>query len=545
MSTPVKPGAEPEAGLSRRRVYVIFGALMAAMFLSALDQSIVGTALPTIVGDLGAAENEGWIITAYLLAIAIVMPIYGKVGDLVGRRVPFLLAIGLFVVGSTGSALAGSFVELITWRSAQGLGAGGLVILSQAIIADIVSARDRGKFMGPMGAVFGVATVAGPLLGGWFTEGPGWRWCFWTNVPFGILAFGIAWFTLKLPSQRPSRRFDIGGAVLLAAGTSGIVLLTSWTSLTGSSGYDWSDPWLLSLTAATLAALLAFLVVESRVSDPIVPLRLFRSSTFAAATAIALVLGMAMFAALSFLPTFLQMSLGVGATESGLLMLPMTAGLLISTIASGQIITRTGRYKIFPILGMGISTVALAWLTLITADMSMVLFGAMIFTLGMGLGLVMQTIVIAAQNSVSPERVGVATSTNNFLREIGAAVGTSVFSTAFTTRLATTIADDTRQLPASEVPSTFGASSLTPASVADLPSDLRDAVVDAYAQALAPSFWYLVPLGVVGFIVAFFMRELRLSTRSGMVAREEDAATDADAPVTRMPEPPAGGALTD
>ena len=545
MSTPVKPGAEPEAGLSRRRVYVIFGALMAAMFLSALDQSIVGTALPTIVGDLGAAENEGWIITAYLLAIAIVMPIYGKVGDLVGRRVPFLLAIGLFVVGSTGSALAGSFVELITWRSAQGLGAGGLVILSQAIIADIVSARDRGKFMGPMGAVFGVATVAGPLLGGWFTEGPGWRWCFWTNVPIGILAFGIAWFTLKLPSQRPSRRFDIGGAVLLAAATSGIVLLTSWTSLTGASGYDWSDPGLLSLTAASLAALLAFLVVESRVSDPIVPLRLFRSSTFAAATAIALVLGMAMFAALSFLPTFLQMSLGVGATESGLLMLPMTAGLLISTIASGQIITRTGRYKIFPILGMGISTVALAWLTLITADMSMVLFGAMIFTLGMGLGLVMQTIVIAAQNSVSPERVGVATSTNNFLREIGAAVGTSVFSTAFTTRLATTIADDTRQLPASEVPSTFGASSLTPASVADLPSGLRDAVVDAYAQALAPSFWYLVPLGVVGFIVAFFMRELRLSTRSGMVAREEDAATDADAPVTRMPEPPAGGALTD
>ncbi|MDL5350964.1 MDR family MFS transporter [Microbacterium sp. zg-YB36] len=524
MSTPANPNTEPEAGLSRRRVYVIFGALMAAMFLSALDQSIVGTALPTIVGDLGAAQDEGWIITAYLLAIAIVMPIYGKVGDLFGRRVPFLVAIALFVVGSTGSALSGSFVELITWRSVQGLGAGGLVILSQAIIADIVSARDRGKFMGPMGAVFGIATVAGPLLGGWFTEGPGWRWCFWTNVPIGIIAFGIAWFTLKLPSHRPSRRFDIGGALLLATATSGIVFLTSWTSLTDSSGYDWSDPGLLSLAAATLAALLAFLVVESRVTDPIVPLRLFRSSTFAASAAIALVLGMAMFAALSFLPTFLQMSLGVGATESGLLMLPMTGGLLISTIGSGQIITRTGRYKIFPILGMGIATAALAWLTLITADMSMVLFGAMIFTLGLGLGLVMQTIVIAAQNSVSPERVGVATSTNNFLREIGAAVGTSVFSTAFTTRLSTTIAEDTRQLPASEVPSTFGASSLTPANVADLPPDLRDAIVDAYAQALAPSFWYLVPLGLIGFIVAFFMREIRLSTRAGMVAREEDAA---------------------
>ncbi|MCK6067262.1 MULTISPECIES: MDR family MFS transporter [Microbacterium] len=520
MTQPVEgPSSAPPVELSRRRVFVIFGALLAAMFLSSLDQSVVGTALPTIVGDLGAAQNEGWIITAYLLAIAIVMPIYGKLGDLVGRRIPFLVAIALFVVGSTGSALAGSFVDLILWRSVQGLGAGGLVILAQAVIADIVSARERGKYMGPMGAVFGVATVTGPLLGGWFTQGPGWRWCFWTNVPIGLIALGVAWFALKLPSHRPAHRFDLGGALLLATATAGVVFLTSWTSLTGAAGYDWGDPGLLALTAGTLLAVAGFLVVESRVSDPIVPLRLFHSSTFAVAAIIALSIGMAMFAALSFLPTFLQMAQGVGATESGLLMLPMTIGILITSLASGLLITRTGHYKLYPIVGMGVATAALAWLTLISAGMSMVLFGAMIFVLGLGLGAVLQTIVIAAQNSVPATQVGVATSTNNFLREIGAAVGTSAFSTAFTTRLSTTLAEDMRQLPASDVPAAFGARSLTPADVASLPASVREAVVEAYTTSLAPSFWYLVPVAAVGFIAAFFMREIRLSDRAGLSAR--------------------------
>ncbi|MFF2623538.1 MDR family MFS transporter [Oerskovia jenensis] len=517
-SSTESPG-EPELVLSKGTIYVIFSALLAAMFLSALDQSVVGTALPTIVGDLGAAEDEGWIITAYLLAIAIVMPIYGKVGDLRGRRLPFLVAIAIFVVGSTGSALSGSFVELVVWRSVQGLGAGGLVILSQAIIADIVSARDRGRYMGPLGAVFGIATVAGPLLGGWFTDGPGWRWCFWLNVPIGLIAFGIAWFKLRLPSRRPSTRFDVGGALLMAVTTAGIVLLTSWSSITSEKKYDWSSPILLGLVALTVLALIAFLVVETRVADPLIPLHLFRSRTFSVSVSIALILGMTMFAALSFLPTFLQMAQGYGATESGLLMLPMTVGLMITAIGSGLLIARSGRYKIYPILGMGIATVGLVLLTQLTADISMLTFGAMIFVLGFGLGLVLQTIVIAVQNSVAPEMVGVATSTNNFLREIGAAVGTSVFSTVFTTRLASNLADATKGLPASDIPQDFGAQSLTPEAVKDLPAALHDLVVNAYTDALAPAFWYLVPLGVLGFVIAFFMKEIRLSDQAGLVAR--------------------------
>ena len=519
-TTPSEAGTgEPDVVLSRSTIYVIFSALLAAMFLSALDQSVVGTALPTIVGDLNAAQHEGWIITAYLLAIAIVMPIYGKLGDLRGRRAPFLVAITIFVIGSTGSAVSSSFVDLVVWRSIQGLGAGGLVILSQAIIADIVSARERGKYMGPMGAVFGVATVAGPLLGGWFTDGPGWRWCFWLNVPIGLTALAIAWFRLRLPSRTPGSRFDLGGAVLMAATTAGIVLLTSWSSISPERRYDWSSPWLIGVLVGTVVALAAFLVVETRAVDPLIPLHLFRSRTFTVSVSIALVMGMTMFAALSFLPTFLQMAGGYDATDAGLLMLPMTVGLMITAIGSGLLITAKGRYKIFPILGMGITTIGLVLLTQLTADMSMVTFGAMIFVLGFGLGLVMQTIVIAVQNAVSPDLVGVATSTNNFLREIGAAVGTSVFSTVFTANLATRLADATRAVPAGDVPPGFGADSLTPEAVAQLPARLHDLVVDAYTEALAPAFWYLVPLGLVGFAIAFLMKEIKLSDKAGLVAR--------------------------
>ncbi|WP_291813825.1 MDR family MFS transporter [Cellulomonas sp.] len=510
---------EPELVLSPRTVYVIFSALLAAMFLSALDQSVVSTALPTIVGDLRAAQHEGWIITAYLLAIAIVMPIYGKVGDLRGRRQPFLLAVTIFVIGSTGSALSQSFVDLVVWRSVQGLGAGGLVILSQAIIADIVSARDRGKYMGPMGAVFGVATVAGPLLGGWFTDGPGWRWCFWLNVPIGLVALTVAWFRLRLPSRTPSARFDLGGAVLMAATTAGIVLLTSWSSITPEGRYDWGDPLLPGLVVLTVVALAAFLVVETKVADPLIPLRLFRSRTFSVSVTIALLFGMTMFAALSFLPTFLQMARGYDATDAGLLMLPMTVGLMITSLGSGVLISARGRYKIYPIVGMGIATVGLALLTRLTPDISMVTFGAMIFVLGLGLGFVMQTIVIAVQNAVAPDLVGVATSTNNFLREIGAAVGTSVFSTVFTTNLTTRLADAVKDAPPGDVPQGFGAESLTPELVQRLPESLREIVVDAYTDALAPAFWYLVPLGVIGFAIAFLMKEVALSDKAGLVAR--------------------------
>ncbi|QZN84577.1 MDR family MFS transporter [Cellulomonas sp. C5510] len=536
MATTAHAPDEPLVELTQRTVWLIFGALLASMLLSSLDQSIVGTAMPTIVGELDGVEHQGWVVTIYILAIAIVMPLYGKFGDLWGRRWPFLVAIGLFTVASAGAGFAQSFGELVAWRGVQGLGGGGLIILSQAIIADIVPAKERGRYMGPMGAMFGVAAVAGPLLGGLFTDHADWRWCFWINIPVGIAAFVTAWFTLKLPSHRSGRRLDVAGIVLLTLATSGIVLLTSWTSLTGEGGYDWSDARLVALLVGTLVAIALFIGVELRAQEPILPLRLFRNPTFALATGIGLVIGMGMFASLAFLPTFLQMSTGSGVTESGLLMLPMTVGVMLTAIGSGVAITRTGRYRAFPIAGMAVTTVGLAWLTTITGDMSMVLFGVMIFVLGAGLGLVMQTIVLAVQNSVDPHEIGTATSANNFFREIGAAVGTALFSTIFTTRLSTRLEGVFAGVPAGGADASGGAESLTPALVAQLPDALRDGVVAAYTEALAPAFWYLVPLLALGFVLTLFLREVTLSDVAGMVARGEATAAPARRSTPPAPE---------
>ncbi|NTW40682.1 MAG: MFS transporter [Cellulomonadaceae bacterium] len=512
---------KPLIVLTPRTVWVIFGALMASMFLSSLDQSILGTAMPTIVGELNGVEHQGWLMTAYILAIAIVMPLYGKFGDLWGRRWPFLVAIGLFTLASVGGAMSQTFGQLIAWRAVQGLGGGGLMILSQAIIADIVPAKERGKYMGPMGALFGIAAVIGPLLGGFFTDQLTWRWAFWLNVPIGVMAFAVAWFALRLPSHRSGRRIDVWGIVLMVIATSGLVLTTSWTSFSGETGYDWTDPRLSGLVLVTLVAAVAFVLVEQRAEEPLLPLHLFRNPTFAIATAVSLIIGMGMFAALSFLPTFLQMATGAGVTESGFLMLPMMVGVMTTAIASGVAITRTGRYRVFPIVGMAIATGGLVWLTQLTGDISMVLFGVMIFVLGAGLGLVMQTVVLAVQNSVDAHELGTATSANNFFREIGAAVGVALFSTLFTSRLTDRLEP---LFAAGGGGSGDAATGLTPAIVQTLPEPLRTGVVDAFANALAPAFWYLVPLVAVGFVLTLFLKEVALSDVAGMVARGEALA---------------------
>ncbi len=527
-AAPEAPAVDkPLIVLTPKTVWLIFGALMAGMFMSSLDQSIVGTAMPTIVGELNGVEHQGWVVTAYILAIAIVMPLYGKFGDLWGRRWPFLIAIGLFTLASAGAGFAQSFGQLVFWRGVQGLGGGGLMILSQAIIADIVPAKERGKYMGPMGALFGISAVIGPLLGGLFTQHADWRWCFWINIPIGLAAFLVAWVTLKLPTHRSGKKLDVAGIFFLVVATSGLVLATSWDSWTGNRGYDWSDPGLLALVIGTLVSIGAFILVELRAQEPLLPLRLFKNPTFTIATAIGLILGMGMFAALAFLPTFLQMSTGAGVTESGFLLLPMMVGVMLTAIGSGIAITRTGRYKIFPVVGLAITTGGVAWLTQITGDMSMWLFGAMIFVLGAGMGLVMQTIVLAVQNSVDPHEIGTATSTNNFFREIGAAVGTALFSTMFTTKLADNLAGVFAGAPAG---SGGDASSLTPAAVQALPEPLKTGVIDAFTNALAPSFWYLVPVIAVGFVLALFLREVKLSDVAGMVARGEAVAADGAVP---------------
>ncbi|MFE7506377.1 MDR family MFS transporter [Promicromonospora sp. NPDC057488] len=521
---------KPLVVLNQRTIWLIFGALMASMFLSSLDQTIVGTAMPTIVGELNGVEHQGWVITAYILAIAIAMPLYGKFGDLYGRRWPFLVAVGLFVVASLGGGMAQSFEALVAWRAVQGLGGGGLMILSQAIIADIIPASDRGKYMGPMGALFGISAVAGPLLGGWLTDGPGWRWTFWINVPIGIAAWFIAYFALKLPSHRSGRPTDWGGILTMALGTTGIVLLTSWESL-GNDGYDWSDPTLLGVLLGTAVLVGLFIFIENRVAEPLIPLRLFKNRTFTITTLIGLVLGMGMFSAMAMLPTFLQMSAGAGVTESGLLMLPMMAGVMLTSIVSGFAISKTGRYKMFPVAGLAITILGMIWLTRLEGGMSLWLFGAMIFVLGAGMGLIMQTIVLAVQNSVDPHELGTATSSNNFFREIGAAVGTAAFTTVFTSRLTDNLQGVFEGLPEGAAPA-GGGSSLTPQIVQQLPEPLRSGVVDAFADSLAPAFWYLVPLVVVGLVLALFLKEVKLSNQAGMVARGEavmeGAAADAE-----------------
>jgi EmrB/QacA subfamily drug resistance transporter len=548
MSTAPPPTApdKPLVVLTQRTVWLIFGALMASMFLSSLDQSIVGTAMPTIVGELQGVEHQGWVVTAYILAIAIVMPLYGKFGDLWGRRWPFLVAIGLFTVASAGAGFAGSFAELVVWRGVQGLGGGGLMILSQAIIADIVPAKERGKYMGPMGALFGIAAVIGPLLGGLFTDHLDWRWCFWINIPIGIAAFVTAWFTLKLPSHRSGKKIDVAGIVLMVLATSGLVLLTSWQSWSGNTSYDWADAGLLGLTALTLVSAVVFVLVEQRAAEPLLPLHLFKNPTFTIATTVGLIIGMGMFAALAFLPTFLQMSTGAGVTESGFLMLPMMVGVMATAIGSGIAITKTGRYRVFPIVGMAVATLGLVWLTRLTGSMSMWLFGAMIFVLGAGLGLVMQTIVLAVQNSVDPREIGTATSANNFFREIGAAVGTALFSTIFTSRLTERLVPVLGEAPAGGGGGAHGGeSSLTPAVVAELPDALRDGVVNAYADALAPAFWYLVPLVALAFVLTLFLREVKLSDVAGMVARGEAIADPAKAAVLDAAAAPSGQTVTE
>lgn len=504
--------------LTKRRIWIIFAALIAGMLLSSLDQTIVSTAMPTIVGQLGGVEHQVWLTTAYLLATTIVMPVYGKFGDVLGRRRLFLVAIALFTIASIGCAFAGDFTQLIIWRAVQGLGGGGLMILSQAIIADIVPASERGKYLGPLGAIFGLSAVGGPLLGGFFVDHLTWQWAFYINIPVGIAAFAIAWFTLKLPNKKATAPIDILGVILLSAFTTCLIFFTDFG---GDSDHGWAALETWAFGVGMIVAALLFVLVEAKAKDPIIPLSLFKNPIFVNATAIGLTLGLGMFAAIGFVPTFLQMSSGTSAAASGLLMLPMMVGLIGTSIASGIAITKTGKYRIFPIVGTVITGAAMVAMTTLTADTPIWLICIYLFVFGAGLGLIMQVVVLVVQNAVPASEIGTATSTNNYFREVGASLGVAVFGTIFTTRLTENLTSVFTAAGASPGDASNATATLDPQTLSQLPDAIRDGVVAAYADALAPVFWYLLPFVAISFVLSLFLKQIPLSDVAGLVARGE------------------------
>lgn len=504
-----------------RGLAAILIALMLAVLLAALDQTIVSTALPTIVSDLGGLNHLSWVVTAYLLASTVSTPLWGKLGDLYGRKRLFQAAIVIFLGGSALCGLASSMGQLIAFRGLQGLGGGGLMVLAIAIIGDVVPTKDLGRYQGVFGAVFGVASVIGPLLGGYVVDQFTWPWVFYINLPVGIIALAVIATVLPLDRRHQKHTIDYLGAVLLSAGASCLVLLTTW----GGTEYAWGSAMIIGLGIAGVALLVAWVYVERRAVEPIIPLALFRLPAFSTSSAIGFIVGFAMFGALTYLPLYLQVVHGVSATVSGVYLLPMVLGMLLTSVSSGQIISRTGHYKAFPISGMAITTLALVLLSTMDENASTLEMSTYFFVLGTGLGLVMQVLVIIVQNAVDYRDLGTATSGVTFFRSIGGSFGTAVFGTIFANRLTIELAESTAGIPQ---PPGFNPASVEqdPQGLDQLPTQLADAIRHGYAAAIDTVFLWAAPVAVLGFVIAWFVRELPLrgSTAAAVAEPSEGLA---------------------